>query len=108
LRNCASHRGLAPAPPHRRGAPPAALPKAARDWPKLNFITYHACIQPNFFLADMLDEVKAGNLREGVPDISWTTEHAQLARDLPNCYAEIGTTWASSIVTFPTIAAHIM
>jgi len=22
------------------------LPKAARDWPKLNFITYHACIQP--------------------------------------------------------------
>src|SRR5207302_5420782 len=28
--------------------------------------------------------------------------------DLPNCYAEIGTTWASSVVTFPTVAAHIM
>ena len=25
-----------------------------------------------------------------------------------NCYAEIGTTWASSVVTFPTVAAHIM
>jgi uncharacterized protein len=24
------------------------------------------------------------------------------------CYAEIGTTWASSVVTFPTVAAHIM
>ena len=29
-------------------------------------------------------------------------------QDLPNCYAEIGTTWASSVVTFPTIAAHIL
>jgi hypothetical protein len=25
-----------------------------------------------------------------------------------NTYAEIGTTWASSVVTFPTVAAHIM
>ena len=74
----------------------------------LNFISYHACIQPNFFLADALEEVKAEKLRGGVPNISWTTEYAQLVQDLPNCYAEIGTTWASSVVTFPTIAAHIM
>ena len=52
--------------------------------------------------------MKAGKLRGGVPDISWTTEYAQLVSDLPNCYAEIGTTWASSVVTFPTIAAHIL
>jgi hypothetical protein len=43
-----------------------------------------------------------------VPNISWTTEYAQLVKDLPNCYAEIGTTWASSVVTFPTVAAHLM
>src|SRR4051812_50216118 len=47
-------------------------------------------------------------IRGGVPDIRWTTEYAQLVQDLPNCYAEIGTTWASSVVTFPTIAAHIL
>src|SRR4030095_7000449 len=82
--------------------------KAASDWPKLNFITYHACIQPNFFMADTLEEVKAGKLRRGMPNISWKTEDAQLVQGLPNCYAEIGTTWASSVVTFPTIAAHIM
>ena len=52
--------------------------------------------------------MKAGKLRGGVPNISWTTEYAQLVQDLPNCYAEIGTTWASSVVTFPTIAAHIL
>ena len=49
-----------------------------------------------------------GRLREGVPDISWTTEYAVLAAPFKNIYAEIGTTWASSVVTFPTVAAHIL
>jgi len=106
--NICVHKGLAPGPPDPRRGHPGDLPKAARDWPKLNFISYHACIQPSFFLADALDEVKAENLRGGVPNISWTTEYAELVQDLKNCYAEIGTTWASSIVTFPTIAAHIL
>jgi hypothetical protein len=102
------HKGLAPGPPDPKRGHPDDLPKAARDWPKLNFITYHACIQPNFFMADALADVQAGKLRGGVPNLSWTTEYAQLVQRLPNCYAEIGTTWASSVVTFPTIAAHIM
>jgi hypothetical protein len=106
--NICVHKGLAPGPPDPRRGHPGDLPKAARDWPKLNFITYHACIQPNFFMADTLEEVKGGKLREGVPNISWTTEYAQLVQGFPNCYAEIGTTWASSVVTFPTIAAHIL
>lgn len=106
--NICVHKGLAPGPPDPLRGHPGDLPKAARDWPKLNFISYHACIQPSFFMADTLDEVKADKLREGVPNISWTTEYAQLVRDLPNCYAEIGTTWASSVITFPTIAAHIL
>ena len=106
--NICVHKGLAPGPPDPLRGHPGDLPKAARDWPKLNFISYHACIQPNFFMADTLDDVKAEKLRGGVPNISWTTEYAQLVKDLPNCYAEIGTTWASSVVTFPTVAAHIM
>jgi hypothetical protein len=59
-------------------------------------------------LYESLEEVKSGKLRGGVPDISWTTEYAQLAAPFKNIYAEIGTTWASSVVTFPTVAAHIM
>jgi hypothetical protein len=55
-----------------------------------------------------LEEIRSGRLRDGVPDISWTTEYAELVAPYSNCYAEIGTTWASSIVTFPTVAAHIM
>jgi len=106
--NICVHKGLAPGPPDPLRGHPGDLPKAARDWPKLNFITYHACIQPNFFLADTLQDIQTDTPRGGVPNISWTTEYAQLVKDLPNCYAEIGTTWASSVVTFPTVAAHIM
>jgi predicted TIM-barrel fold metal-dependent hydrolase len=87
---------------------PADMPKAAKDWPNLNFITYHACIQPAFFMYDALEDVKSGKMREGVPDIRWTTEYAILVRPYRNTYAELGTTWASSIVTFPTVAAHLM
>jgi hypothetical protein len=107
--NICVHKGLVDSNERRPEiGHPADLPKAARDWPELNFITYHACIQPAFFMYDALEEVKRGRLREGVPDISWTTEYAVLCRDLPNTYAEIGTTWASAVVTFPTLAAHLI
>ncbi len=107
--NICVHKGLYDGPETRpEVGHPADLPKAAKDWPGLNFITYHACIQPAFFAYQSLAEVRSGKLREGVPDIAWTTEYAVLCRDLPNTYAEIGTTWASSIVTFPTAAAHLL
>jgi predicted TIM-barrel fold metal-dependent hydrolase len=107
--NICVHKGLTNGQPVRPEiGHPADLPQAARDWPNLNFITYHACIQPPFFMYDALQEVRSGRMREGVPDISWTTEYAILAAPLRNTYAEIGTTWASSVVTFPTVAAHIM
>ena len=107
--NICVHKGLTnamPATPEM--GHPADLPKAAKDWPGLNFITYHACIQPAFFVYDSLQEIISGRLRQGVPDISWTTEYATLVAPFPNTYAEIGTTWASSVITFPTVAAHIM
>jgi hypothetical protein len=106
--NIGVHKGLAPGAPDPERGHPGDLPKAARDWPGLNFITYHSCIQPSFFMYDALEEARSGNLRDGVPDISWTTEYAQLVAPHPNTYAELGTTWASSVITFPTLAAHIM
>jgi predicted TIM-barrel fold metal-dependent hydrolase len=107
--NICVHKGLTNAEPVRPEiGHPADLPKAAKDWPNLNFITYHACIQAAFFMYDALQDVKSGKLREGVPDIKWTTEYALLVRPYKNTYAELGTTWASSVVTFPTVAAHLM
>jgi uncharacterized protein len=108
FRNICVHKGLAPGPPDPVRGHPGDLPKALKDWPNLNFITYHACIQPAFFMGDALAEVRSGKMREGVPDISWTTEYALLVAPFKNAYAELGTTWASCVVTFPTVAAHVM
>ena len=107
--NICVHKGLVDnMPPRPEVGHPSDLPKAAKDWPKLNFITYHACIQPAFFMYDAYVQARGTKMREGVPDIAWTTEYGVLCRDLPNTYAEIGTTWASAVVTFPTLAAHLM
>ena len=109
LGNICVHKGLAP---NEQATPeighPGDIPKAATDWPDLNFIIYHSCIRPRFFMYESLQEVESGALRAGVPDISWTTEFAELAADLPNVYAELGTTWASTVITFPTVAAHLL
>jgi len=107
--NICVHKGLSTnAGPDPELGHPADMPKAARDWPHLKFITYHACIRPGFWVLNALEDVRSGRTREGVPDILWTTEYAQLVAPFPNVYAEIGTTWASTVVTFPTVAAHLM
>jgi uncharacterized protein len=87
---------------------PIDIPQAAADWPQFNFIIYHSCIKPAFWVLNAWEEVKNPTLREGVPDISWTTEMAVLAAPYKNVYAEIGTTFASSVITFPTVCAHIL
>jgi hypothetical protein len=107
--NICVHKGLAPGPPviPERGFP-TDIPKAATDWPQFNFIIYHSCIQPSFWDLQSLKEIHSGVTREGVPDISWTTQFAQLAAPFRNVYAELGTTFASSVITFPTVWAHII
>ena len=109
FRNLSIHKGLSTnAGPDPRLGHPGDIPRAAADWPQFNFIIYHACIRPGFWVLNALNEVNSGVLREGVPDILWTTEMAVLAAPYPNVYAEIGTTFASTVVTFPTVCAHIL
>ncbi|OLC17012.1 MAG: hypothetical protein AUH29_03555 [Candidatus Rokubacteria bacterium 13_1_40CM_69_27] len=107
--NICVHKGLRTNDPHlpELGAP-TDVPNAARDWPQLNFIIYHSCIRPAFWCFNALQDVLSGRLREGVPDILWTTEFAQLAAPFRNVYAELGTTFASTVVTFPTVWTHII
>jgi predicted TIM-barrel fold metal-dependent hydrolase len=107
--NICVHKGLTPDPtPDPKLGHPSDVPKAAKDWRHLNFIIYHSCIQPRFFYSEPLQAIRSGRLRDGVPDIAWTTAFAQLAAPFPNVYGEIGTTFASSVITFPTVCAHIL
>jgi len=110
FRNLSIHKGLST---NAVGAQPTLghpidIPAAARDWPQFNFIIYHACIKPAFWVLNALNEVRSGVMRAGVPDISWVTEMAVLAQPYRNVYAEIGTTFASTVITFPTVCAHIL
>ena len=110
FRNLSIHKGLST---NAVGSEPTLghpidIPKAARDWPQFNFIIYHSCIKPSFWVLNALNELNAGVLREGVPDISWVTEMCVLARPHKNVYAELGTTFASTVVTFPSVCAHIL
>jgi predicted TIM-barrel fold metal-dependent hydrolase len=84
------------------------IPAAAAAFPGVNFVIYHSCIRPAFFAYDALQDLKSGRLRDGVPDIKDTTEFAQLVAPYPNNYAELGTIFASTVVTFPTVCAHLM
>jgi hypothetical protein len=107
--NICIHKGLSTdAPDDPALGYPVDIPKAARDWPMLNFIIYHSCIRPGFWMMAALNDVQSGRLRQGVPDILWTTQFAVDSADIPNVYAELGTTFASSVITFPTACAHIL
>jgi predicted TIM-barrel fold metal-dependent hydrolase len=107
--NICIHKGFQPnLPDDPKGGNPTDVPQAAKDWPELNFIIYHSCMRPMFFMFDALEEVKSGKLLNGVPDISFTSRFVQLAAPYRNAYAEVGTTFASTVITFPTVWAHVI
>ena len=117
--NICIHKGLSTdAPEDPSLGYPTDIPPAARDWPQLNFLIYHSCIRPGFWVLNALLDVYSGRTLgpglEGwdggppVPDILWTTRFLITSRPYRNVYSELGTTFASSVITFPTVCAHIL
>jgi predicted TIM-barrel fold metal-dependent hydrolase len=142
--NICIHKGLA-ASLTQPGGPnnipqygnPDDMVKVATDWPQFNFVIYHSCIRPAFWVLQSFQDIEnlpgamaptvlVDSRGHAVPNIRWTTQFAQIAggryvagaeptstspssnRRLPNVYAELGTTMASMIVTFPTVWAHMI
>src|SRR5947209_7547539 len=116
---------------------PDDIVKVATDWPQFNWIMYHSCIRPSFWVLQALMDIEnlpgampptllTDSHGHSVPNIRWSTQFAQIAggryvagaeptstspssfHRLPNVYAELGTTMASMIVTFPTVWAHLI
>jgi len=110
--NICIHKGFSPAPiDDPQHGNPTDIPKASRDWPQFNFIIYHACYgggTPFLWPAPILQNIRSGVLLNGVPNVPWTTQFGQLCGHLKNVYAEIGSTFAGCVITFPTVCAHIM
>ncbi len=112
--NISIHKGLSTQTPDDPAANipslgnPSDIPKAAKDWPEFNFIIFHASWAPNMFGKPSLDALRQNRMRNGVPDIQWTTEMAQDCAHLPNVYTELGTTFGATVTAFPTVCAHLI
>ena len=76
--------------------------KAAKDWPQMNFVIYHAALRPFLELPDQaLAEFEASGR------IKWATDLAEIPQKygVTNVYAELGTSFANSAVANPKFSA---
>ena len=90
------HKGL-PLGPVADYNHPRDLIKAARDFPDIDFLVYHAGLQS-----------VAGAKSTG--EIPWTTELCQMAKKAgaKNIYMELGSTFGQLVTTHPTACAHLL
>lgn len=77
--------------------------KAARDWPQLNFVIYHAAYRlddPEWALAEF----------ERTGRIEWVTDLAEIpaAHGVSNVYADLGQIFAQTLIAQPRMCAAIM
>jgi hypothetical protein len=111
IKNICIHKGLLPRdyeqswPGVWRHAAVEDLAKAAKDWPQLNFIIYHAALRA--FL-ESPDAELAEFERSGY--IKWATDLARMPKEhgVKNVYAELGTSFANSAVANPRFAAALV
>jgi len=81
------------------------LGKAAKDWPRVNFVIYHSALRP--FLESPEKEL-AEFEKSGY--IQWGTDLARIPEkfSVKNVYAELGTAFANSAVTHPRLSAALV
>ena len=79
--------------------------KAAKDWPQMNFVMYHACLRPAFELPG-----QAWSEFEQTGRIRWASDLADIPQKfgVTNVYAELGTSFANSAVAHPKFCAALV
>ncbi|MGL4541309.1 MAG: amidohydrolase family protein [Polymorphobacter sp.] len=110
VRNLCIHKGLMPDDPMLMpGAEPFAkvddLGRAAKDWPELNFIIYHAAYRT-------IPQPTAAELAvfEATGQIDWVSDLAAIPVQwgVTNVYADIGASFAFTVLTQPRLAAAMI
>jgi predicted TIM-barrel fold metal-dependent hydrolase len=97
VRRICLHKGL-PLGPVADYNHPRDVIKAARDFPDLDFILYHA---------GLLSVARTGQSAE----VPWTTEFCRMKKKEPgltNIYMELGSTFGQLATTNPTACAHLL
>jgi len=79
--------------------------QAAKDWPQINFVIYHAALRPFLETPDaaLAEFDKTGRIK-------WATDLAEIPAKygVHNVYGEIGTAFATSAVANPRFAAAFL
>jgi uncharacterized protein len=115
IKNVCVHKGLFPPsldakfPNLRPYADVSDVGKAAKDWPQLNFIIYHAGYR-NIGGAGASDAAEAWNMVEKSGRNDWVSDLAEIPEkyDVTNVYGDVGQLFASSTVAQPRLAAFLM
>jgi predicted TIM-barrel fold metal-dependent hydrolase len=97
IRRLCVHKGL-PLGPVADYNHPRDLIQAARDFPDIDFLVYHAG------LLGVSEAQPSG-------EVPWTTEFCQMKKkqpDLKNIYMELGSTFGQLVTTNPTACAHLL
>jgi predicted TIM-barrel fold metal-dependent hydrolase len=105
------HKGLLP-PDYEKSfagvweyATAADVGKAAKDWPQMNFVVYHAALRPFMEAPD-----QAWAEFEATGRMKWASDLAEIPQrfGVTNVYAEIGTAFANSAVAHPKFCAALV
>ncbi len=101
VRRVCVHKGLplGPVPEYNH---PRDLIRAAKDFPEVDFLVYHAGLKS-------ASGVEEEFQRTG--EIPWTTEFCRMKEaepDISNIYMELGSTFAQLVTTHPTVCAHLL
>jgi uncharacterized protein len=106
IKNICLHKGL----PLLNGVHaywhPRDLERAARDFPDLNFIVYHAAFHSlRSALPAARDEFRTA------ARVDWVTDFCEIRQRNPgltNLYAELGSTFGQLVITSPLLCGHVL
>jgi len=105
VRNVCVHKGLPLGIFNEEHCKPRDLLKAAKDWPKLNFIIYHSGFRG--FVPLRPDEKKSDDPQE----IPWISDILRALKENPevkNVYFELGSTFGQTSAYAPQVCMHML
>jgi hypothetical protein len=111
VRNLCVHKGLPLGVFNERACTPGDLERAARDWPKLNFIVYHSAFRGFGFLARGTGKRVVDPQRNDPQEIPWISDLFRILRRNPrirNIYFELGSTFQQLSARDPVKCLHML
>jgi predicted TIM-barrel fold metal-dependent hydrolase len=106
IRTICVHKGLALPGWDTDHSSPRDIPKAARDFPDMNFLVYHSALKSlQDAMAAAQDDFRT---TQAIPWISDLCEARKKNPEMTNVYMELGTTFGMVAVSNPRLAAYML